>query len=86
MTGVICGALVLEFLPVYAENPPLLPFEFSNQAPAVVFGAALILIMILLPGGFAGLLRLVTGVFNASVRRLIEGGRQTPVSSTRRNG
>ena len=86
LSGVIFGALVLEFLPVYAQEPPLLPFDFSNQAPAVVFGAGLILIMILLPGGFAGLLRKLAGVFNGAVRRLTEGGRPTPVSSTRRNG
>jgi branched-chain amino acid transport system permease protein len=86
LSGVIFGALVLEFLPVYAQKPPLLPFDFSTQAPSVVFGAGLILIMILLPGGFAGLLRMLAGVFNGAVRRLIEGGRQVPVSSTRRNG
>jgi branched-chain amino acid transport system permease protein len=86
LSGVIFGALVLEFLPVYAQKPPLLPFDFSTQAPSVVFGAGLILIMILLPGGFAGLLRKLSSLFNGAVRRLIEGGRQVPVSSTRRNG
>jgi branched-chain amino acid transport system permease protein len=86
LTGVIFGALVLEFLPVYAENPPLLPFDFSTQAPSVAFGAALILIMVLLPGGFAGLLRTLARVFNGTVRRLTEGGRLLPVSSTRRKG
>jgi branched-chain amino acid transport system permease protein len=55
--GVIFGALVLEFLPIYAQDPPFLPFEFSTQAPAVVFGAILIAIVFLLPGGFAGLIR-----------------------------
>jgi hypothetical protein len=29
---------------------------------------------------------MLAGVFNGAVRRLIEGGRQVPVSSTRRNG
>jgi branched-chain amino acid transport system permease protein len=86
LTGVIFGALVLEFLPVYAENPPLLPFDFSTQAPAVVFGAALILIMLLLPGGFAELLRKLAGVFNGARRRLTEGGRLMPTSPTRRQG
>ena len=55
--GVIFGALLLEFLPIYSQDPPLLPFEFGNQAPSVVFGAVLILIMFLLPGGVAGLFR-----------------------------
>jgi branched-chain amino acid transport system permease protein len=86
LTGVIFGALVLEFLPVYAENPPLLPFDFSTQAPSVAFGAALILIMVLLPGGFAGLLRTLARVFNGAVRRLTEGGRLMPTSPTRRQG
>jgi branched-chain amino acid transport system permease protein len=57
LTGMIFGALVLEFLPIYAQDPPLLPFEFSTQAPSVVFGAFLIAIVFLLPGGFGGLIR-----------------------------
>jgi branched-chain amino acid transport system permease protein len=57
LSGVLFGALVLEFLPVYAETPPLIDAEFSTQAPSVVFGALLIVIVFLLPGGFAGLLR-----------------------------
>jgi branched-chain amino acid transport system permease protein len=68
LTGVIFGALVIEFLPVYAQKPPLLPFDFADQAPAVVFGAVLILIMFLLPQGFAGLLRRLAGVLNRAVR------------------
>jgi hypothetical protein len=35
----------------------LIAGEFSTQAPSVVFGAILIVIVFLLPGGFAGLLR-----------------------------
>jgi branched-chain amino acid transport system permease protein len=62
--GVIFGALVLQFLPIYAQDPPLLPVAFSNQAPAVVFGALLIVIMFLLPGGFAGLLRALSAFFS----------------------
>ncbi len=57
LSGVIFGALVLEFLPVYAQDPPLIAGEFSSQAPSVVFGAILIVIVFLLPGGFAGLVR-----------------------------
>jgi branched-chain amino acid transport system permease protein len=86
LSGVIFGALVIEFLPVYAQNPPLLSIDFSTQAPSVVFGAVLILIMVLLPGGFAGLLRMLAGVFNGAVRRLTEGGRPMPASPTRRQG
>jgi branched-chain amino acid transport system permease protein len=55
--GMIFGALLIEFLPIYSQDPPLLPFEFGNQAPSVVFGAVLILFMFLFPAGIAGLLR-----------------------------
>jgi branched-chain amino acid transport system permease protein len=47
LTGVIFGALLLEFLPIYAQ-------EVSKQAPSVVFGAVLILCMFVLPAGAAG--------------------------------
>jgi branched-chain amino acid transport system permease protein len=57
LSGTLFGALVIEFLPVYSESPPLVDAEFSTQAPSVVFGALLIVIVFLLPGGFAGLLR-----------------------------
>ena len=80
LSGVIFGALVLEFLPMYAQDPPLLPFDFSNQAPTVVFGAVLILIMFLLPGGVAGLLRKLADVFNGALQATNEGGRPTPAS------
>jgi branched-chain amino acid transport system permease protein len=49
LTGVIFGALLIEFLPIYAQ-------EVSKQAPSVVFGAVLILCMLVLPAGAAGLL------------------------------
>ncbi len=55
--GVIFGALILEFLPVYSQDPPIISADFSTQAPAVVFGALLIAIVFVLPGGFAGLFR-----------------------------
>jgi len=57
LSGVIVGALMLEFLPVYAQHPPLVGQSFSKQAPGVVFGVVLILIMFAVPAGFAGLLR-----------------------------
>jgi branched-chain amino acid transport system permease protein len=55
--GAIFGALLYVFLPIYSQNPPLVSWDFSTQAPAVVFGAFLIAIMLLLPGGVAGGLR-----------------------------
>jgi branched-chain amino acid transport system permease protein len=57
LVGALFGALLYVFLPIYSENPPLVAWDFSNQAPAVVFGAFLIAIMLLLPGGVAGGLR-----------------------------
>jgi branched-chain amino acid transport system permease protein len=57
LAGAIFGALLYEFLPIYSQEPPLVSSEFADQAPAVVFGVFLIVIMLLLPGGVAGLLR-----------------------------
>jgi branched-chain amino acid transport system permease protein len=69
LSGTLFGALVLEFLPVYSESPPLIDAEFSTQAPSVVFGALLIIIVFLLPGGFAGLLRALSRWFNRAIAR-----------------
>ncbi|HEY6068184.1 MAG TPA: branched-chain amino acid ABC transporter permease [Gaiellaceae bacterium] len=57
LSGVVVGALVLEFLPIYAQQPPLIHLNFAKQASPVAFGLVLIAIVILLPGGAAGLLR-----------------------------
>ena len=57
LSGVIVGALVLEFLPIYAQDPPLLHASFAKQAAPVVFGVVLMVIVFLLPGGAASLLR-----------------------------
>ena len=62
LTGVIFGALLIEFLPIYAQ-------EVSDQAPSVVFGAVLILCMIVLPAGAAGLLHRVL----RPVKRVLAG-------------
>jgi branched-chain amino acid transport system permease protein len=55
--GVLMGALIMQFLPVYAQTPPLLPGSFSKESPAVVFGVMLIVIMFIAPDGLVGLLR-----------------------------
>jgi branched-chain amino acid transport system permease protein len=73
LTGVIFGALVLEYLPIYSQDPPFGTFELSTQAPSVVFGAALIVIMLLIPGGFAGLLRRIGALLQRPL-----GGRRLP--------
>ena len=69
LTGVIFGALLLEFLPIYSQEPPFGTFELSTQAPAVVFGAVLIVIMLLIPGGVAGLLRRIGAVLQRALGR-----------------
>jgi branched-chain amino acid transport system permease protein len=58
--GAIFGALLLQFLPIYSQNPPIVSFEFADQAPAVVFGVFLIAIMLLLPGGVSGFIRMLS--------------------------
>jgi branched-chain amino acid transport system permease protein len=60
LSGVIVGALVLEFLPTYAQSPPLLHLDFAKQAGPVVFGLVLMIIVFVMPGGAAGLLRRIT--------------------------
>jgi branched-chain amino acid transport system permease protein len=73
LSGVIFGALLLEYLPIYSQDPPVVDFEFATQAPAVVFGAFLIVFMLLLPGGVAGLFRRIGAVLKWSL-----GGRRAP--------
>jgi branched-chain amino acid transport system permease protein len=50
LTGLIAGAIFIQFLPLWAQN-----VSKSPGAPAVVYGVVLILVMLLLPGGFSGL-------------------------------
>jgi branched-chain amino acid transport system permease protein len=73
LAGVIFGALLLEFLPIYSQDPPFGTFDLSTQAPSVVFGAILILIMLLIPGGVAGLLRRIGALLQRGL-----GGRRPP--------
>jgi branched-chain amino acid transport system permease protein len=60
LSGVIVGALVLEFLPIYAQSPPILHLHFAKQAGPVVFGVTLMLIVLLMPGGAASLVARIT--------------------------
>jgi branched-chain amino acid transport system permease protein len=76
LTGVIFGALLLEYLPIYSQDPPFGTFELSTQAPSVVFGAVLIVIMLLIPGGVAGLLRRIGALLQRAL-----GGRRTPAEA-----
>ena len=86
LAGVVFGALLMQFLPIYAQNPPLVPFDFSKQAPSVIFGIVLILIMFLVPGGVAGALhRIVRRLTRMFVGRP-RGGKGMVVSPARREG
>jgi branched-chain amino acid transport system permease protein len=70
LAGAVFGALLYEFLPIYSQEPPILSFEFADQAPPVVFGIFLIVIMLLLPGGVvSGVRRLVAFIRGALARR-----------------
>ncbi|HEU5478171.1 MAG TPA: branched-chain amino acid ABC transporter permease [Gaiellaceae bacterium] len=51
--GVLAGAAFVGLLPTVSSSVPLIG---SNHGRDVVFGTAVVLVMLLLPGGFAGLL------------------------------
>jgi branched-chain amino acid transport system permease protein len=59
LAGALFGALLLQFLPIYSQKPPIFSFEFADQAPSVVFGIFLIVFMLLMPGGVAYFIRSV---------------------------
>ena len=51
LTGLIAGAIFIQFLPLWAQN-----VSKSPGAPAVVYGVILILVVLALPGGASGLI------------------------------
>jgi branched-chain amino acid transport system permease protein len=69
LSGVVFGALLYEFLPIYAQEPPVVPFSFAKEATPVVFGVVLILIMFLLPGGVAGAFRRIARPLNVALAK-----------------
>jgi len=69
LSGVVFGALLLEFLPIYAQDPPVVPLSFNKQATPVVFGVLLVLIIFLLPGGVAGAFRRLARPLNVALAR-----------------
>ncbi len=56
LAGLAAGALFVEFVPSWAAN-----VSSSPGVPSVFFGAAIVLVMILLPSGLGGLLRRLAG-------------------------
>ena len=51
LTGLIAGAIFIQFLPLWAQN-----VSKSPGAPGVVYGVILILVILALPGGASGLM------------------------------
>jgi branched-chain amino acid transport system permease protein len=80
LTGVVFGALFVEYVRIYAPNildgvQKILPTHLDAKAagaPAVVYGVVLLLVLVLVPGGAAGLLRLLSSA------RVRAGGRSRP--------
>jgi len=62
LTGLVAGAIFIQFMPLWAQS-----VSKSPGAPAVVYGAVLILVVLALPLGAAGLL--------ARVAELVRRGR-----------
>jgi branched-chain amino acid transport system permease protein len=57
MYGALLGAVAMEYLRIWAEDPPFISRDVSTAAPAVVFGLILIVVMFVAPNGIMGLLR-----------------------------
>jgi len=78
LSGIVFGALFIQFVPLNAS-------DISMQAPSVVYGVILLLVLFLLPGGAAGLLRrLLHPLTTRLYRRLNVGGGS--VATTLRRG
>jgi branched-chain amino acid transport system permease protein len=69
LSGALFGAILLEFLQIYVQEPPLIPFNFAKEATPVVFGVLLILIVFLVPGGIAGSVRRLFRPLNVALAR-----------------
>ena len=63
--GVIVGAVFIALLPTVAADVPVIG---STHGQDVVFGLAVVLVMLLLPNGFAGLLGAVDARFKAAIK------------------
>jgi branched-chain amino acid transport system permease protein len=66
LPGGVLGAILIQFLPTEAQH-------ISKEAPQVIEGAILVGVMLLLPGGAAGLLRLLGTIPN---RRVVHSSHQ----------
>jgi branched-chain amino acid transport system permease protein len=79
LSGALLGAFVMEFLPIYAQDPPIGSLSLAEQAPAVVFGVFLVLMMFLAPSGLVGLARRCARIVTTRLprRRPTAAGEQT---------
>jgi branched-chain amino acid transport system permease protein len=64
--GVLAGAAFIGLLPEISSTVPLIGAAHGQD---VVFGLALIVIMLVLPNGFVGLLASVERAFNSAIKR-----------------
>jgi branched-chain amino acid transport system permease protein len=92
ITGVIFGALFVEYVRTYSPNildwfQKVAPTNLDSKAPgasAVVYGVVLMLVLFLLPGGVAGLLRRIGSL--ARSRRAptpVAGPTETPLAANK---
>ena len=56
ISGAVFGALFIQFVPIWAQ-------EINDALAGVIYGAALIILMLLIPGGAMGLLRRIWALF-----------------------
>jgi len=63
--GTLVGALFVGLLPELSSSAPLIG---SSHGQDVVFGLIVVLVMILLPNGFAGLLRTIDSRVNSAIK------------------
>jgi len=68
ISGMIFGALFIEFVPNYADQLSVYFGEGAKALPGAIYGLLLILIMAVAPSGVAGVIR-------AAVRRLLDAAR-----------
>jgi branched-chain amino acid transport system permease protein len=73
VVGVLAGAAFVEYVQVYAPD-----ISKSPGVPTVAFGVALVLVMFVLPGGLAGLLRRLRHTVAREGSRNGSGGRVRP--------
>ena len=55
--GALIGAVLMQFLPIWAQDPPFVSADLAAQSPSVVFGVILIVAVVAAPTGIVGLIR-----------------------------